>query len=162
MENYFIGTPEHPYHLSAGAVVINEEDKVCCHHYEPGNDHPFGEESLYVLMRESLEPNERLEDAVARGLMEEFGITATIKGFLGSIQSEFEREEATIQKTTLYFLCSLVSQDLAKRNDDLENRSKVEWKEVSFLIDAMPRQSRRTDLNESAVLQRYLNTKSLS
>ncbi len=34
MAHFFKGTKEKPYHLSVGAVFINDEGLVCCHYFK--------------------------------------------------------------------------------------------------------------------------------
>ena len=160
--NLYHGTPEQPYQLAAGAILVNEEGKICCHHYYPGSNGTVGDRHAYLLMRETVESGETLEEAAARGLMEEFGATATAERFLGSQIAFFERHGASIQKTTLYFLYRIQSQDLAQRVDhgDQENTSQVEWLEPDFLIETMKKQPdlfSRSDVDESEIVERAKN-----
>lgn len=117
-----------------------------------------GLDDFYILMRETLEPKETLEHALHRGLMEEFGIEAEILDYIGSIQSHFQSKNVEIEKTTLYFLCELKSQDLNKRGSgDVEDESQIEWHTTDFLIPKMKEQARvygRTDVDESPILER--------
>ena len=105
-----------------------------------------------------METEETMENALYRGLMEEFGIEAELVDYAGSIQSHFESKGVEIEKTTLYFLCKLKIQDLSKRSSgDVEFESQVEWHTASFLIPKMKEQSKkygRTDIDESAILER--------
>lgn len=109
-------------------------------------------------MRETIEPEEKIEDALKRGLMEEFGATANILDYIGSIQSEFKHKDKPIQKTTLYFLCKLEAQDLSKRSKvDIEGTTDVEWHPIDFFIPIMKEQEKkfgRSDVNESPILER--------
>lgn len=178
MENYFQGNSKHPQHISVGAVVLNNKNEICCHHFDTtkgefkGYWKEQGLEDFYILMRETIEPNETLESALHRGLMEEFGIEAELVDYVGSIQSHFEikrketptlsvgapTESVGVEKTTLYFLCKLKNQDLEKRSKgDVEYESQVEWQTADFLIPKMKAQSAkygRTDIDESKILER--------
>lgn len=91
MNNYFIGTKENPYHLSIGGVLKNAEGKICCHYFDHISHPAFGAyDNFYLLMRETIEPGESIEQCLHRGLSEEFGATAELKSYLGSIVSHFE------------------------------------------------------------------------
>ena len=54
---------------------MNEKGEVCCHHFFTKDLKGYwADEKLddfYILMRETLKPNETLERALERGLMEE-------------------------------------------------------------------------------------------
>ena len=74
---YFQGNYLHPQHISVGSILMNEKGEVCCHHFFTKDLKGYwADEKLddfYILMRETLKPNETLEHALERGLMEEFG-----------------------------------------------------------------------------------------
>jgi NADH pyrophosphatase NudC (nudix superfamily) len=170
MKNYYQGNSTHPQHVSVGAVLINGEEQICCHHFNSkksdfkGYWKDQGLDDFYILMRETLELRETLESALHRGLMEEFGALGEIIDYIGSIQSRFVSKEVEIQKTTLYFLCKLKSQDLSQRSKgDVEFESDIEWQSKEFLIPKMKEQAEkfgRTDIDESLILERLQNHKS--
>jgi ADP-ribose pyrophosphatase YjhB (NUDIX family) len=145
-----------PYHLSVGAVLINDQGQICCHYF-PLQDRY---ERIYLLMRETMEEGESPETALHRGLKEEFAAKADAEAYLGSIVSEFLNEEvgAMAQKTTLYFLCRLKEQDVLKRDPyDEEAPSEIQWQDADFLIAKMQDQFLRygrSDQDESSVLER--------
>ena len=123
--NYFQGNAKHPRHISVGAVMRNHEGLIRVHHFPKDVAHGFwkgiGITDFYILMRESLEPNETLEHALVRGLQEEFNAVATLDDYLGAIvatayQATDEHSRAPFQKTTLYFLCTY-QQDFGERRD---------------------------------------------
>lgn len=164
MATYYQGNQNHPQHLSIGAVLINDKDEICCHHfvndilrdYRPD----FNMNDFYILMRETPEPGEIIENVVHRGLLEEFGAEAQIVDYLGSIKSNFKSNEVTVEKTTIYFLCKLVNQDFSRRSGDIESKSNLEWHTADFLIPKMKEQSKkynRTDIDESEILERFKN-----
>jgi ADP-ribose pyrophosphatase YjhB (NUDIX family) len=153
MKNYYIGKVDEPYHISVGAILRNHEGNIACHHF----DEIAGMKDIYILMRETIEPGESMEDALHRGLMEEFGAKATIETYMGSIVATLDTS-SQIQKTTLYFLCTLDEiNEQWRKSDDEERDSHIEWHSPEFLIKKMQRQMqtyRQEDLDESAVLER--------
>lgn len=162
MANYYQGNSAHPRHLSVGAILVNEKNEICCHHFADntlkGYWPDLGIDDLYILMRETPELGESIESAIARGLMEEFGATAEILDYVGSIKSHFKSKEVEIEKTTIYFLCKLISQDVSKRSGDIESKSELEWQTADFLIPKMKAQSikyGRTDIDESEILEKF-------
>lgn len=164
MQNYFQGNSKHPQHISVGAILLNDKNEICCHHFDSkkskmsGYWTDLGLDDFYILMRETLEPDEKLEEALHRGLMEEFGAEAELVDYAGSIQGYFKSKGVEIEKTTLYFLCKLINQDLDKRSTgDVEFESQIEWQTTEFLIPKMKEQSvkyGRTDIDESQILER--------
>lgn len=141
---------------------MNEKGEVCCHHlFTKDLKGYWADEKIddfYILMRETIEPNESFEKALHRGLMEEFGATAEIVDYAGSIKSAFKHKGVEVEKTTLYFLCKLTSQDLSRRSqEDIEGKSAVEWQTADYLIPRMKKQAvrfGRTDVDESSILER--------
>ncbi|MFA6270181.1 MAG: NUDIX hydrolase [Candidatus Paceibacterota bacterium] len=174
MQNYFQGNSKHPQHISVGAILLNEKNEICCHHFDPQNVDFTGywrdqniDSEFYILMRETVEPNETLEETLHRGLKEEFGAEAELVDYVGSIESHFQSKGVTIEKTTLYFICKLKNQDAAKRSTgDVEFESQIEWQTAEFLIPKMQAQSLkygRTDIDESKILERInINEKSVA
>ncbi|MEK7118086.1 MAG: NUDIX domain-containing protein [Patescibacteria group bacterium] len=159
---YFQGHASHPQHVSVGGVLVNKKGEVCCHHfYTKGLKGYWAEQKFddaYLLMRKTIEPNETLEHALHRGLQEEFGATGEFVDYVGSIKGAFMHKGVEIEKTTLYFLCKLVDQDLLSRAaDDDETQSVIEWQTPDYLISRMKAQAikyGRTDVDESSILER--------
>ncbi len=157
MNNYYRGTKENPYHLSVGAVILNNENKICCHYFKELNLHGHYFTNLYILMRETLEMGESIEDALHRGLREEFGITGEILTYLGSIKGNLPKENMIFEKTTLYFLVKMKTFEPQLRSkEDEENGSRIEWHDVDFLIPKMKEQAGRLNntMDESSILER--------
>lgn len=155
--HYFIGEKSQPYHLSAGAVVLNENGEVLCHHFSGIR----GSLDVYSLMRQTMEPGKSAEEMIAAGLKKEFGARAKIESYLGSIVGQFTGGEgAVIEKTTVYFLCKYEgeTEGFPAQSDDLEGiQSKIEWIKLDDLISKMKSQAvsfRRTDYDESSILER--------
>ena len=163
MKNYFQGSVQNPYHISIGAVVQNDKGEVCCHYFKTFSHPAMGTfDDFYLLMRETIEPNETIEGCLARGLREEFGIQATLKSFMGPLVSRFliPKTNVIMEKTTLYFLCNLIDIDLAKRaSGDPESVSELRWMKPQDLIPKMKEQGQRSgreDIDESKILEKLL------
>ena len=156
-EQLLSGSSEFPYHISVGAVLLNEKDEVCVHHF---GTHTLGGKTakdFYILMRETPESDEAIIEALHRGLFEEFGATASVIHYIGPLVCEVNYKHLK-EKTTLYFLCKLLDQDENDRaKDDPESNSSIEWLGIDFLIEKMQKQGKETglaDLDESKILQR--------
>jgi ADP-ribose pyrophosphatase YjhB (NUDIX family) len=160
MSQLFRATKEYPYHLSVGAVLLNSKDQVCCHYFDEYRTADDYGKDFIILMSESLEGDEPLGAAAHRGLMEEFGAKAEIISFIGAFNTSVPNEGYQFEKTTVYFLCRLISQDEKLRlADDPESGSELRWLSLGEAITHMKQQSgqfepRRTDLNQSNVLER--------
>lgn len=155
MSGYFTSTKESPYHLSVGAVVVNNEGKFLCHHYK----HFGGQEyDAYLLMKETAHPGESVEQTLDRGLLEEFGAKGKITAYLGSLVTILPRGDISTQKTTLYFLVEFLEKDEALRSDEDKDQSIVEWQDAEFLIQKMKEQTKhfngRQTMDESEVIER--------
>ena len=158
MDNYYRSSEQAPYHLSVGAVIINDQHQVLCHYFKSLTYAGQTLNDFYILMRETVERNETLEQAIQRGCMEEMGAGVEIIDFLGPIVSHHHDRGFLAEKTTLYFKCKLISQDDDLRAaDDPEKDSQIVWRDIDELIARMSTQSKgldRTDLDESAILKR--------
>lgn len=153
-----------PFHISVGAVLVNEEGNICVHHYtrehmpEKWLANLGGLSETRVLMRESLENDETLEEAVKRGVAEEFGAEGEIIRYLGCIRIDIPATQQTFEKTTLYFQVQCTK--LGERSmDDEESFSELEWVEPQTLIAQMKQQganANRPDLDESKIVETYV------
>ena len=159
----YSGKSANPFHVSVGAVLTNQNGKICAHHFT--GDIPFFDavpvDGLYFLMRETVEVGESLTTAVKRGISEEFGATGEVNTYLGSIRSHFDnRDEVSIEKTTLYFHVRCAHFNPQNRDsNDPESISEIVWLDPEQLIKKMESQSAdtdRTDLNDAKIIKRYL------
>ena len=161
MTKLFQHSPENRFHISVGAVLVREDGKICVHKMTKDKTparytraFESGEE-IFILMRESLENQETLEDAVLRGIKEEFGATGAIRRYLGSLVSEVRLHEYPFEKTTLYFEVSL--KELGPRLEDEESYTDLEWHHAEELIRLMKAQaSGVADLDESKIIESYV------
>lgn len=147
---------EFPFHLSVGAIVMNDKKEVALHHFEQ----VAGYNDIYYLMRSTVMPEESFDEAINRGLLEEMGVVATIKHFVGTRVTIFNDLEGNpIEKTTVYFLCDLVDWDENKRNNEhRESDSTVVWKSLDEAKEILKAQHERTsekDLCEFDVLENF-------
>lgn len=168
--NIYQATKNLPYHLSVGCVLYNNEKKIACHHFDShvlqvllDNCVPekVQQSGLYVLMRETVENKETLIETVHRGLLEEFGAIAEIKGLLGSKEYYWTSKKGghVMNKTTVYFLAECLSIDFKKRlAHDIESESVIEWHYPRELIQLMDVQStafvQRNDFDERSIVER--------
>jgi len=89
------GSAQNPYHLSIGGVVL-------LHNTVAMIKKPNG---AVILPSETIFLDESIESCFYRGMKAELGVTSVIERYLGTLSSEFLREEGTkVQKTTLFFL----------------------------------------------------------
>ena len=157
MTNYFQGTSAKPYHISIGAVLINNEGKIACHHF---TDHPRLNGEAFILMRETMEPNETIEETLYRGLKEEFGAKGEIVTYVGSLVKPYKVGEVTVQKTTLYFLVKLSDINEDDRDpEDPESISTIEWlkpEELAQLMESSALKLGMPDMDESEIIKRLI------
>ncbi|BCX14302.1 MAG: hypothetical protein KatS3mg085_834 [Candidatus Dojkabacteria bacterium] len=152
--NIHTQNPKYPYHVSAGAVVLNSKNQVALQYFK----HNAGHDNVYYLMRESLENNTTIEETLANGLMKEMGITAQIRHFVGSRVTTFlDADGNEITKTTIYYLCDLISVDESKKDpENPEGSSEVKFFDLSDAIKITQDQLKRTnylDICEFDILQ---------
>ena len=154
---FFQASRKHPYHLSIGAVLFDQNGRIACHHF----NEILGHKDIYILMRESLENDETLLAALHRGLKEEFGATAQPVAFLGSLSGYLPDPRLPFEKTTLYIACQLMQWNPENRDlTDPEAGSTIEWLEPATVISLMERQGvrfqHRADADESEMIKRAI------
>lgn len=111
-----------------------------------------------ILMRESLEEDETLVEAVKRGLKEEFGAEGVLEKYLGSEQHFLHTPGGDFEKTTLYFQVRLTQLGERPAHDE-ESHSVLEWVEPNTLFKRMKEQgaaTNRRDLDESKIIESYI------
>jgi hypothetical protein len=154
-ENYFDAKISKPYHLSVGAILINKEREVCCHYFKQLGDF----QNVFLLMRETLNPNEKIENGIRRGLKEEFNAEAKLITYIGS-EVAYDKwfngkwpwlnfnEPTNFQKTTIFFLLDLVSIDIKNRDKtDDEGFSEILFLSFDDLIQKQKDQLKRYKFN---------------
>ena len=165
MKNFLNQSVDSPTHISVATLLRNDEGNILCHFFKKEDlpDESEGKSDLYLLMRESLHLGESLEDAVHRGLMEEYGAEGNVTDFLGTIVSHFPSSQdstVTIEKTVLYFLVDYISLDESKREEGaVESRSKLLWLTPADLLEKNIIQAARysrTDIDDSKIIRDYI------
>lgn len=157
--------PQNPFHISVGAVLFNENYEICMHHFFKKNvpEHLHflidNMDECYHLMRESLEGNEPLQDAVLRGIKEEFGAVGIVEKYLGAkIDLIKEPDDTDFEKLTIYHAVRL--KDLRERTDkEVEGNTKLEWFKPQVVLDIYTNQVSKTDrpeLDERIVIERFM------
>ncbi len=164
--NYFQFTsPNVPYHLSVGAVVFNPQGEIACF-YSPvvqfGDSPEF--EDIYTLMRETIEPGETVEQALARGLEEELGVSAELKAYLGDLTSQAFAfmQKVDFEKTTLYFLMEFTEQIGPGGQEEVPGEPK--WLQPDVLKQKIAHQiarypSRPDDVDERLIIDRAIKVR---
>ncbi|GIW58776.1 MAG: hypothetical protein KatS3mg086_061 [Candidatus Dojkabacteria bacterium] len=152
--NIHTQNPNYPFHISVGAVVLNSKKQVALQYFK----HNAGHDNVYYLMRESLQDNNTIEQTLANGLMKEMGITAQIRHFVGSRVTNFlDSDGNEITKTTIYYLCDLVSIDESQKDpENPEGVSEVKFFDIDEAIKITQEQLKRTnylDICEFDILQ---------
>jgi ADP-ribose pyrophosphatase YjhB (NUDIX family) len=142
MSSLFQHTPQNLFHISVGAVLVDKDGRIRVHKRTKEKTPPKYEDALgglpemYVLMHESLENNETLEEAVHRGLREEFGASGELSRYLGSIQATIKSPAGyDFEKTTLYFEVFLTEE--GERPEDDEAYTELLWMEPNELLTIM-------------------------
>jgi ADP-ribose pyrophosphatase YjhB (NUDIX family) len=167
MQKLFQHSKENPFHVSVGAVLYNERGEILVHKLlretVPARERDYlrimGDlDEAYHFMRESIENDESIEEAIARGLQEEFGATGIITRYLGSTQVVVPIPGREWEKTTLYCAVALETQG-DRPSDDGESFSELVWVTPQFLLEKMMLQAapeHPTHLNDLKILETFL------
>lgn len=150
--NYFGATPDRPYHLSVGIVVLDEDSNIICLHYPE----LLGFPGVFALPNWTMKSNRTLEEAAKEGAKKELGATIEILAYLGNLvaQDMWFGELGTpkpVEKNVVYFLAKATSFDnsLAAEENTKENRTIVH-KTFDFLIDTMSKQEVKDGMRDFA------------
>jgi hypothetical protein len=171
MTNPFIGTPEEPFHMSVGVILLNEKNEVLVHKFNLENNEELRYElkqhidlhkriEYYSLMTETPEDGESLLGAAERGLLEEFGATGELVHYIGANIGHFKRmgSDVLIEKTTPFFLYRMTSLDETKRDKgSIEASSELVFLDIDTLmrhLEAQDTAIHRTDLQYNPILKR--------
>ena len=162
---FYQNTLPQPFHISVGGVLFNDDYDICVHHFFkkdiPEQLHFLADyqDEIYHLMRESLEGDESLQDAVLRGLKEEFGIEGLVDKYLGAkIDIITGPNQRPFEKLTIYHSAKLTSQG-ERLNFDIESRSKMEWyspQDLLKIFEAQTVKTKRPELDERVIIERFI------
>ena len=166
MSKFYQHTLPQPYHLSVGGVLFNDKYEICIHHFYkkdfPEHLHFLADyqDEIWHLMRESIEGNEPLQDAVLRGMKEEFGADGVVDKFLGAkIDIITVPNQESFEKLTVYHSVRLTG--LGDRpNIDVESSSEMEWYTPESALEIYRIQATKTnrpELNEAVIIERFMN-----
>ncbi len=145
MDNYYAWSEGNRQHLSVGAVILNSEKKILVHKLARiGNK--------YFLPKKTHSNGTALEQTL-HSTEAETGYKVYIEKYLGSRQSTFpDNTGKDVNKTTLYFLCSVVEQT-QRDPQDRDADSELVWMDKDELVKVMQEQgSTENDLDESLIL----------
>ncbi len=150
--SYFRSTKQRPFHLSVGGVVYNNKGELLTRHF---SNYKGRNVDIYLFPTETIEPGESLEQALLRGLKEEVGVQAKIKGFLGTLVGFAKSKDKIFEKTVIYFLTELqtIGPPLFPEED---GQSSVEWHTPEFLLEQtkyLPQDMIHSVLNESSTIK---------
>ena len=162
MEKLYQQREGNPFHISVGAVAVKEGQILVHRRTKENVPERFaytlgGLSESYVLMHESVENGEALEDAVVRGLKEEFGASGTVRKYLGALSFMHTWSGKTFEKTILYFLADIT--EMSKRPDDMEAWTELAWLSPEALLEKFRYQNERSDrpeLSEAKIIEDYL------
>ena len=146
MDNYFAWSQTNRQHLSVGAVILNSEGKILVHKLAR-----IG--GKYFLPKKTHSNGAALEQTL-HNTEAETGYKTYIERYLGSRQSTFPDDNGnSVNKTTLYFLCSVVEQT-QRDPEDRDADSELVWMDKQELVKLMQEQgSKDNDLDESEILK---------
>jgi len=171
MKNPFIGTPEDPFHMSVGVVLLNEKNEVIVHKYDLESNEALRSTikrsvgvseriQFYSIMTETPEDGETLMETAERGLIEEFGASGDFMHYLGTTVGTFKRfgSDILIEKAAPFFLYKMTSLDESKRDpNSMESKSEIVAVEMDALINILEKQDEaihRTDLVYAPIIER--------
>lgn len=122
------GTPDWPYHISAGGTVYKVE----------GGERLYGlllrgtgkkwaerDQNTYHLPKGTLDPGENLEECAKREIREEAGLDVELKVYLGALHRKFTSPYTNIfSDRTIHYYLAEVLKDHGETDDEHE---KLEW-----------------------------------
>ncbi|PSO43283.1 hypothetical protein BRC19_01310 [Candidatus Saccharibacteria bacterium QS_5_54_17] len=167
-DNYFQHDSGGLYHLSAGALVYDNQGQILMHVFSKNVERNPFDSDIYTLIRETIEPNEPIEDAIHRGIKEETGSETELVDYLGAITGKARNFSSGVsfEKTTLYFAARLIDWQPDQRDQhDEEIDSDLRWYEPEKLIPLIKEQREITgsdDLDESLIVERFLDMEASS
>jgi 8-oxo-dGTP pyrophosphatase MutT (NUDIX family) len=99
--------------VSYGGVVVRDEDVMVIV--------PRGRKRVLSLPKGGRDPGETPEQAAAREVREETGITARVREPLGRVDYVYRRGGNQIAKTVHFYLCEFVAGDTADHDHEVDD-----------------------------------------
>ncbi len=163
-QSLFLHSDRQPFHLSVGVLVYRADGRMLVHYHAEAAVRGQRYRDLYVLVRESVEDAETLEEAVHRGVREETGASVVVHAFLGDLHERWtiaDGADHDWQKTTVYFLVELTEWDPGRRDpNDPEAGSNLLWlepRELELKLDDTARRYPQMETGEGEIVRRALN-----
>jgi 8-oxo-dGTP pyrophosphatase MutT (NUDIX family) len=122
--------------FSAGGVVVRDRDVIVV---VPVRRSARGTKVL-ALPKGHLDGDETPEQAAAREVTEETGVTATLIDKLGDVHYSYERGGRRIRKQVAFFLFEYSSGDLADHDDEIED---ARWMPLEEAAEALTYEGER-------------------
>ena len=99
--------------VSYGGVVVRGDDVMVIV--------PRGRRRILSLPKGGGDPGESPEQAAAREVREETGITAAVRGRLGQVDYGYRRGGRRVAKTVHFYLCGFESGDTADHDHEVDD-----------------------------------------
>ncbi len=118
-ENYYAWKPGHMLHLSAGALIVNEQGLILVIHLERTA-------AKYFLPTKTHASDKTLEQTLAE-ISKRTGWEVEIEDFLGTTTGEFPTPEGNVTKSVIWYRCKPVK-EVARDPEDRDADATIEWK----------------------------------
>ncbi len=125
----YISSGRNPYHLSVGAVLLNDKKETLTLKRKGGD---------YTLPYGSIEEDANIIDTVFRELREETGYTGNIVSYIGSKHTYFDRDGSVVEKTTIYHLLINPTETGLRDASDPEADSELVWLGLEEIKNLLP------------------------
>lgn len=110
------GVKENPQHLSFGMIVFRDSKIAIVFNQ---NKHTLPRETGYL--------EESIQRTLERGAEEELGVNIKVSRYIGSLVTQFFREDfSEIEKTTCYFLAEYFSYS-TRKPEEYEKGDVIKW-----------------------------------
>lgn len=144
-------SPQHPYHLSVGTILITKMNTFLVLYYPTSHNLT----NIVKFPTGTIEENEPLESTVKRELLEETGLSGKVITYLGMQLTHDNwwgeiNQETAVEKATAFFLVALES-DITQQKISKELQEKnVTLKEFTYqeLVDHFSTQQEKDGMRD--------------